>query len=193
MQLNHDILLKAIRENLDPSLLNPAWRSLVQNSDFARPEAGHCAIGSEAFYDCVGGAAAGYKAYVCAYVSFENGVLIRPEKDARPEFVKTHWWVRGPLDSVRGQGQIYDVTQGQYETNFPYHLGRGTGFMSPNPPSKRARELIQRVEHVVGADNLDAFRRHMIDQFQKAGGHVALSIADTRRARELQKRFKPAF
>ena len=76
-----------------------------------------CYPASEAFYHAVGGKAAGY-----------TPMQIRHEGES-------HWWVRGP------QGEVYDLTEGQFRTAVPHGKSRGKGFLTAKP-SERAQDLL---------------------------------------------------
>lgn len=52
----------------------------------------------------------------------------------------THWWLQNKITNV-----IVDPTKEQYLPDKPpYHLGRGSGFLTKKP-SKRAQIVINRV------------------------------------------------
>lgn len=174
MPLTINDIIEALRANLSADLLSSQWRRIVSGED--HPVAGHCAIASEALYDLLGGAAAGYTPYVCGHNAQSAHALDAGE---------THWWLRGPSGGKRGAGEIFDVTVAQFDGPFPYHAGKPAGFMSPQPPSLRARRLIARVEAALGVKNVAAFRRANIATFEKAGGQVDLCRADLRRRKEL--------
>lgn len=184
MTLTPDIIIETIRDCLSPDLLSNKWNAIVEQSGEANKVAGHCAIASEALYDLLGGGSAGYTPFVCSYYKDDNGEKIFGKAPKGVEQM-THWWVRGPKDDLRGQGKILDATVRQYKKPFPYDRGRATGFMSPTPPSKRARILIKRVEKKLGAENIARFREEQIAKFQDAGGRVKLTKSAQRRRAEL--------
>lgn len=158
---------KAIISSLTPDLLEPKWRELI--GDNAPPEAGHCAIATEALYHIAGGKEAGLIPTVCAYQADDQGMYFGPDAAKEGRHRETHWWLRGPNDQgERGKGDILDVTVGQYDEPFPYEEGRGTGFMQPQKkPSKRAQIIIDRVTEKLGISALEAFRKHQLELFQK--------------------------
>ena len=174
MPLTVSQMMAAVEACLSADLLSAQWRRAVTPND--HPVAGHCAIASEAMYDLLGGAAAGYTPYVCGHNPQSKDALAPGE---------THWWLQGPKGALRGAGEIVDVTRAQFDGPFPYHAGKPAGFMSPYPPSQRARQLIARVEAMLGADEVAAFRGRQIAAFAAAGGQVALGPADRRRRAEL--------
>lgn len=174
MPLTIDDIIEALRANLSADLLSAQWRRIVGSTD--HPVAGHCAIASEALYDLLGGASAGYTPYVCGYNKGSAHALDAGE---------THWWLRGPRDGRRGAGDILDPTVAQFDTAFPYEAGKPAGFMSPQPPSLRARRLIAKVEAALGEKQVADFRRRQVAAFVAAGGQVKLGRADLRRRTEL--------
>ena len=179
-----ELIISAIRESLSPDLLSNKWNTIVERSGENNPVAGHCAIATEALYDLLGGAAAGYTPYVCSYYDIGDKRVFGVADDKKQQ--KTHWWLRAPFDDKRGQGIVLDATVRQYKKPFPYKNGKPTGFMSPTPPSKRARTLIERVEKKLGADNISKFRADQIYAFKKAGANINLSPASIRRYKELK-------
>lgn len=186
MTLHVDDIIAAIHASLSDDMLSSKWRRIVAGETARTPLSGHCAIAAEALYDLLGGAAAGYTPYVCSY----------HEKDGRDVYARapqgyeplTHWWLRASDGAQRGAGGVVDPTAGQYSYPFPYHYGQAAGFMSPFPPSQRARTIIARVERALGVDAVRGFRAGQVAAFQSAGGRVTLGIADLRRARELRRR-----
>lgn len=163
-KLTYSEIKKAIIKSLTPDLLEPKWRALV--GDNAPPEAGHCAVATEALYHIAGGREAGFIPTVCAYQADDKGMYFGPDAQKEGRHRETHWWLRAPNDKgERGKGDILDVTVGQYDEPFPYEKGRGTGFMQPQKkPSKRAQIVIDRVTEKLGADALADFRKR---QFAK--------------------------
>ena len=53
----------------------------------------------------------------------------------------SHWWLQDK------NGKVYDLTAGQFDEEFPYHLGKGCGFLTKKP-SHRCQELMQTLDHV---------------------------------------------
>jgi hypothetical protein len=49
--------------------------------------------------------------------------------------VMSHWWLQDE------SGKVYDLTAGQFDVDFPYHLGKPCGFLTQEP-SRRCRELM---------------------------------------------------
>lgn len=116
MKAERDDLLAAATESLDDSLRRPKYQGNPNHL------AGHCYVASEALYHLMGGPKSGWVPQV-----------IRHEND-------THWYLKH-----RESGEILDPTAGQFRTPVPYEHGRGSGFLT-REPSKRARELISRIE-----------------------------------------------
>jgi hypothetical protein len=79
--------------------------------------AGHCYVASEALWHLLG------KEWVPQCVRHEGD---------------THWYLR------HKNGEVLDVTAGQFTSPVPYHLGRGKGFLTKKP-SKRAASLLEAV------------------------------------------------
>lgn len=177
-------IIETIRQSLSPDLLSNKWQIIVDETGENNPVAGHCAIATEALYDILGGCMAGYTPVVCAYYYDEDEKrhFGRAQNGAEQ---MTHWWLRGPKGCQRGQGDVLDATVRQYKKPFPYECGRASGFMSPTPPSKRARILIARVEKILGVKNIARFREDQIKKFEDAGGKVKVQIAMQRRRTEL--------
>lgn len=186
MPLSVDDIIAAIHASLSDDLLSSKWRRIVAAESGRTQVSGHCAIAAEALYDLLGGAAAGYTPYVCSY----------HEKDGRDVYARapqgyeplTHWWVRAPRGAQRGAGSVIDPTAAQYPYAFPYQHGQPAGFMSPFPPSQRARTIIARVERMLGVKAVRDFRAQQIATYARAGGKPVLGKADQRRARELKRR-----
>ncbi len=186
MPLSVNDIIAAIHASLSDDLLSAKWRRIVAGEQARTSLSGHCAIAAEALYDLLGGAAAGYTPYVCSY----------HEKDGRDVYIRapqgheplTHWWVRAPKGAQRGAGDVIDPTAGQYPYPFPYQHGQPAGFMSPFPPSQRARTIIARVERKLGARAVRDFRAAQVAAYGRAGGRAVLGKADQRRMRELRRR-----
>lgn len=183
MPLTTDDIVAAIQSSLSDDLLSSKWRRLVMAEDGRVALSGHCAVAAEALYDLLGGAAAGYTPYVCSYHEKDGRDVYAPAPDGYERL--THWWVRAPHNATRGGGAVIDPTAAQYPYPFPYEHGQATGFMSPQPPSQRARVVIARVEALLGGKNVAAFRKSNIDAYMRAGGVAVLGKADQRRQHEL--------
>ena len=84
------------------------------------PLSGHCYVASEAAWHLLGGPESGWTPMVTRIGDI------------------THWWLtKGP--------KVLDITAGQFAEEVDYSKGRGCGFLT-RAPSKRAAELIRRVE-----------------------------------------------
>ena len=163
-KLTYSQIKKAIIASLSDDLLESKYRSLLIETD--PPETGHCAVATEAFYYLAGGRDAGFMPVVCGYDVDAKGEMhfgaASGKQDMRRE---THWWVRGPHNGQRGQGEIFDVTVNQYPEPFPYRHGRNTGFMQPQQkPSRRAQIAMDRVVLKLGKTVLDEFRKGNIQR-----------------------------
>lgn len=80
---------------------------------------GHCYVASEALY----------------YMADKHGVQLRPmfiRHEGAP-----HWFLMG------SDGEVYDLTAGQFGIPVPYSKAKGKGFLT-SAPSARAAELIRR-------------------------------------------------
>lgn len=164
---------EAILASLTPDLLSPRWREYIPAD--APPEAGHCAVATEALYHLAGGRAAGLMPVVCGYDANDCGDMYFGDARGRHEDVRaeTHWWLRGPSGGKRGKGEIIDVTAGQYAAPFPYQRGHNTGFMQPQrKPSRRAQIVMDRVSERLGAAALAQFRAENIRRFSAAAAPV---------------------
>ena len=82
--------------------------------------AGHCYVASEALYHLMG----------------RDGLT---PQNIRHEGA-SHWYL------LADDGTILDPTADQFSTPVPYEAGRGKGFLTKQP-SKRAQEVIRRVEN----------------------------------------------
>jgi hypothetical protein len=177
--------LKIISETLisclTPDLLSSKW---VQLADPNNPVSGHCAIATECMYDILGGARAGYLPFVCSYHYNAGGTFIPGLSKSGVNM--THWWLRRPKQSGRGRGEVYDVSVNQYKEPFKYYFGRPSGFMSPTPPSKRARILLSRIEAKLDPYFIMRFRDASVKSFEDAGGEAKLGKADQFRFKQLQ-------
>ena len=67
----------------------------MERSSENNPVAGHCAIATEALYDLLGGAAAGFTPYVCSYYDIGDKRIFGVADDKKQQ--KTHWWLRAPM------------------------------------------------------------------------------------------------
>lgn len=162
----------AIIDSLSPELLTPQYRAGLSPDDPV--ETGHCAVASEAFYYLAGGKEAGFMPVVCGYSTHGDDALIfdpaaRAKAEAKGAARETHWWIKGQKNGLRGAGDVFDVTAGQYPFAFPYENGRNTGFMQPQQkPSRRAQVVMDRVIQKLGAKALADYRRKQMADFQKA-------------------------
>ncbi len=169
----HD-LRQAIIESLTPDLLEKKYAAQLSPDD--PKETGHCAIASEAFYHLAGGKAAGFIPVVCGYAANDKGEMKfgaeRPTAVSKGWRAETHWWIRGPKNGIRGAGNIFDVTAGQYPQAYPYANGHNTGFMQPQQkPSKRAQIIIDRVTEKLGAPALTLYKAANICAYCTAHKH----------------------
>lgn len=121
-------LVAAATASLDDSLRRPKYQGNPNHL------AGHCYVASEALYHMMGG----------------------PDGDWVPQVIRhendTHWYLKH-----RESGEILDPTAGQFKTPVPYEKGRGSGFLT-RQPSKRAQELINRIESRRALDRRPAGR-----------------------------------
>ena len=127
-------LIAQIQKVLSPDLLKPEFRAMYNPSN---PMAGHCYAASEALYHLLGGTKSGYT----------------PHR-GKDELGITHWWLQN------SNGKIVDPTAEQYLSvgrTPPYENGKGGGFLTKQP-SKRAREIIRRVESKTKAKNQDILK-----------------------------------
>jgi hypothetical protein len=112
-----------IQKVLTPDLLKPEY---VKRNE-GNPMYGHCYAATEALYHLLGGKESGW--HPCW------------GKDAEGV---THWWLRN------AEGEILDPTVEQYISvgkKPPYGEGRRGPFLTQRP-SKRANEIISRVERL---------------------------------------------
>ena len=117
-----DLYIKLIQSNLSPDLLVGRWK--VQSN----PLEGHCYIAAEALWHLLG--KLDWKPMCASYEDIGGKA--------------THWWLVNKTNCT-----IADPTKEQYAPEEPpYHLGRGTGFLTKNP-SKRAQILIDRINKLV--------------------------------------------
>lgn len=197
MSLQKTDIMKVLCASLSADLLSPKWRNIVARSRDQNNVAGHCAIATEALYDLVGGSLSGHTPFVCSYYYDQTSHRFSwPVPVDQGGEKMTHWWIREPNGIDRGKGCVLDITARQYKIPFPYERGTATGFMSPTPPSKRARILIDRVVDKLGADNINEFRETQIQNYINAGGKLSVSKSMQRRRDELSrqrslKRIKP--
>ncbi len=61
------------------------------------------------------------------------GIILKPMR--LRYYGTTHWWLEAE------NGKVIDFTSGQYKQPFPYHRGRGGGFLTKQP-SRRAKEVM---------------------------------------------------
>jgi len=120
---NIGMWINLIRFHLTPDLLNKKFLYDEQN-----PLAGHCYLASEALYHIAGGKRKSWKPM---RLRDRNGVV--------------HWW-------LMKDGQHYDLTADQFAVPFPYHEGRGGGFLTKKP-SKRCKILLNRIYGAVANGN----------------------------------------
>lgn len=77
------------------------------------------------------------------YVLAEAFVHMHPQFKLTPQVARhrgrTHWWLKTE------DGKIVDLTSEQFDKPFPYHLGKGCGFLT-KLPSKRARAIMEILE-----------------------------------------------
>lgn len=119
-------LIKKIQSVLSPDLLKKQYRGETGVG-------GHCYAASEACFHMLGGSASGWTPQV--YKSPDGW---------------THWWLKHEA------GAICDPTAEQFPYVFPYHLGRGNGYLT-KAPSKRAKEILRRVEVIYPNVSPDIF------------------------------------
>lgn len=118
--MNDRQLLKAVQKSLTPDLLVGRWQKQ------SHPLEGHCYVAAEALYHLVGPA---WKP-CCASYQDEGGRA-------------THWWLEH-----RETGKRLDPTREQYGEELPpYHLGKGSGFLT-RKPSRRAQIVLDRVKNL---------------------------------------------
>lgn len=111
--------IKAVQASLSPDLLRGRWKKQ------SHPLEGHCYVAAEALWHLLGKDL--WKPTCASYVD-EDGKA-------------THWWLVN-----KSSGQIADPTKEQYYPEEPpYHLGRGTGFLTTNP-SKRAQKVLNAIK-----------------------------------------------
>lgn len=123
-KLEDNLILK-IQSVLTDDLLIPYWQKHKQPND--HPLFGHCYAASEALFHLLGGKNAGY-------------VPMRS-----PSQFGTHWWIRDK------NGNYLDPTAEQFTSigiKLPYDKGIGAGFLTGQKPSKRALEIIKRVNNI---------------------------------------------
>jgi hypothetical protein len=109
--------IRKVQQSLSPELLVGRWKNQ------SHPLEGHCYVAAEALWHLLGPKK--WKAVCASYVD-EGGKA-------------THWWL-----VHKDTGEIADPTKEQYEPGQPpYHLGKGTGFLT-RLPSKRAKVVLKR-------------------------------------------------
>lgn len=90
------------------------------------PLTGHCYVASEALYHLLGS-----DEWKPCNISHEGS---------------PHWYLTN-----RRTGEVLDPTAGQFQTPVPYERGKGKGFLTKEP-SKRAQELLKRLNRLVKED-----------------------------------------
>jgi hypothetical protein len=112
MKMKVNSIAALIAESLTDDLRRPPWRGSPN------PLAGHCYVASEAAWHLLGAASSRW----------------------RPTFVKhrgvSHWYLEN-----KDNGEILDITAGQFDEAPDYSSGIGKGFLTKNP-SKRAAALL---------------------------------------------------
>ncbi len=111
----------AYRTEEAKALLRKDWREANHGAPHAT---GFCYIAAEAAFHLLGGKSGGLKSHCAVYL--EDGKRC------------THWWL------TQGK-RIIDPTASQYlelGLDPPYHLGKGSGFLTKQP-SKRAARLME--------------------------------------------------
>lgn len=115
MKTKANSIAALIVESLTDDLRRPPWRGSPN------PLAGHCYVASEAAWHLLGAASSGW----------------------RPTFVKhqgvSHWYLKN-----KDNGEILDITVGQFGELPDYSAGIGKGFLT-KAPSKRANILINNI------------------------------------------------
>lgn len=117
---------RLIQSCLTPDLLKPAYRQRAQGK---HRHYGHCYVASEAYFHIRGGMASQWRPMV-----------VRHEGS-------THWFLHN-----RATGRKVDLTKAQFLTAVPYSEARYCGFLT-GKPSKRTRQLIERVLQKAGRAN----------------------------------------
>lgn len=111
--------IRRVQAALTPDLLKGRWKTQ------SHPLEGHCYVAAEALWHLLG---CSDWMPVCASYTDSGGRA-------------THWWLK-----QRRTGRIEDPTREQYlPSEPPYHLGRGTGFLT-RQPSRRAQIVLDRVQ-----------------------------------------------
>lgn len=110
---------KLVVAQLTPDLLSPQFAKLPQAQ--RNPLFGHCYVASEALYHLAGGKRSG----------------LRPRRIRIAED-QWHWWL------VDQDGNVVDLTAGQFDTAPDYALGIKAAFLTKRP-SARAKKLMARV------------------------------------------------
>lgn len=131
----HDPLAHAIQAELEDDLAHGAKLMLPRYRPLALAEQildGYCAVGAAAYFFIGGGLAAGLQPMQLTLGG------------------SGHWWI-----AKRGALQVVDLILRRNESpgRYPYERGRPRGFMQTGykRPSKRAAELIRRVERARSA------------------------------------------
>lgn len=114
-------LIRKVQKSLTPDLLQGRWQEQTN------PLEGHCYVAAEALWHLLG--CSEWKPMVASY------------KDEQGK--ATHWWL-----VHRTKGTIADPTKEQYFPDQPpYHLGKGSGFLT-RLPSRRASIVLDRVRGI---------------------------------------------
>jgi hypothetical protein len=124
---NNDLVSK-IQSVLTPDLLRGKWKRETDN-----PLAGHCYAATEALYWMLGGPNSDWKSYIFKHKTFPEGL----------EEGETHWF----LKNIK-TGEILDPTAGQFDVEIPYENATQAAFLPTNGGSKRAKEIIKRIENL---------------------------------------------
>lgn len=109
-----DDAIREVRKNLTNDLLKPEFRN-----NNIHPMYGHCYVAAESLWHLTGRTLQIFRG------RDDEGIV--------------HWWLQD------GMGHIYDPTYDQYTDRGkepPYQVGRRSGFLTGNKPSKRTKELL---------------------------------------------------
>lgn len=110
--------IRKVQAALSPDLLVGRW------TEQTHPLEGHCYVATEALLHLLG--PGDWKPMVASYVDSGGKA--------------THWWLVNKVTGKRA-----DPTREQYlPEKPPYHLGRGTGFLTKKP-SRRAQIVLDRI------------------------------------------------
>lgn len=118
---NRQVLIDRLQSVLDDSLLKPMYKNMDRKTNTE----GHCYASAEALYHILGGK--------------ESGLTPQVAKFETDGITMTHWWLKDK------NGDIIDPTSNQFtDSQPPYHLGKGAGFLTKHP-SNRAKTIISRI------------------------------------------------